>query len=228
MTCVCMCVLQSQYEYMTHTLASEFCLKIKRPSCRSVKRCVSLRVLDLRRSHITQVYWRSIFMYFSSVSTFCSVRAENVISPHGGPESRETSTGHACFPHILNQNHMVGSALMIFGWLACRASNIQSTQMGTGSIKEKPPLPFTPRAHSQTRHITHVAAILRCLLALADCLDWNKTLARSVCVSLTRVYNRYAPRKQHALVITGKSQLTALCRRLCANWTVIPQAGAQK
>ena len=43
-------------------------------------------------------------MYVFSVSffTFSSLRAENVILPHEGPESRETSTGHACVPHILN------------------------------------------------------------------------------------------------------------------------------
>lgn len=54
-------------------------------------------------------------LYVPSVSTFSSVRAENVILPHVGPESRETSTGHACVPHILNRNHMVGLTLMIFG-----------------------------------------------------------------------------------------------------------------
>lgn len=128
-------------------------VKINKPRWRSMTGYLTPPVLHLRVSHITQVYWCSIFMCFLSVSTFSSVRAENVILPRGGPESRETSTGCACVPHILNQNHMAGLALMIFGWLAYRASNIQSRQVGTESIERRKKGPLSFASHWLSHYI---------------------------------------------------------------------------
>lgn len=87
--------LFSKENFSTNTHAPcAFALKVRR-----ARDQVEIETPQWRRStkcqisHITRVYWRSIFMYFLSVSTFSSVRAQNVILPHGGPESGETSTG---------------------------------------------------------------------------------------------------------------------------------------
>lgn len=66
----------------------------------------------LSESHKMKVYWCSV-PSVSSASPPPALR--KLFCPMDSLKTEERSP---CVPHILNLNHMVGSALMIFGWLA--------------------------------------------------------------------------------------------------------------